>query len=271
MAFGIACSAYTLRYPIEKLEKNSSIATIKSDDLQVGMSGYVVHHLGGENSIIVASSEVVEVDKDLKETTIKLSNFEILSSDSLPTFEQVAKVGDEAVFAYGYDKALLIAPNEEIHYRISNSTRVEWVHPDIFATLLSKNAHATPTRDDFSELSHKALAGVVFIYLEGRVFTLDALSFKILAISDAPLEQSQTQLPFYSRLESINSSWFGEGSGRLSEYEPHYYKMIIDANYKNIKLFDIVKVSQNINVKKLVNDFDFKGERDASKRRFIFF
>ena len=197
-----------------------------------------------------------------------MSEFNALSNSALPNGKWSVKVGDTAVLAFGYTRGLLIAPNEDIYYRVTKSAKLQWVHPDIFATVLSFNGHPTPIRSDFTDMSSKASVGLVFIFLENRVFTLDAKSFKILAVADVNLEQKEVQLPFYTRVPEIDAAWWGEGSGRLKEYETHYYKLMIHANYDNKILYDIVKNSDK--AKKLIEEFDKKGNDDRFKTFRLF-
>jgi hypothetical protein len=147
------------------------------------------------------------------------------------------KVGDTALLAFGYTRALLIAPSEEIYHRITTSTKdLQWIHPDLFATMLSLSGHPTPLREDFLNLNVSMSVGLVFIYLDKKIFTLDSRSFKILNISEAPLIQKSAQLPFYTRVEKIESNWWGEGSDELEAYEPHYYQLMLEANPDNQEL-----------------------------------
>jgi hypothetical protein len=175
-----------------------------------------------------------------------------------------------AVLAFGYTRGLLIAPNEEIYHRITKSSNLQWIHPDIFATILSFNGHPTPLRSDFTEMSSSASVGLVFIYLDRRVYTLDAKSFKILTITDAKLEQKEPNLPFYTRVPEIDAAWWGEGSDELDEYEPHYYKLMIEANLNNKELYEIVK-NGGEKLKYLLEEFDFEGKKDDRKKTFGLF
>jgi hypothetical protein len=155
----------------------------------------------------------------------------------------------------------LIAPSEEIYYRITKNSVLGWVHPDLFAVMLSYNGHPTPLRSDFLQMSNDNSVGLVFIFLQNRVYTLDAKSFKILTITDAALEQEEVKLPFYTRVEEINSpwwKWFDEGAKKLDEYEPHYYELIIEANRDNKELYEIVKKGGE-KLKDLLEEFEIKG------------
>lgn len=269
----LAFSLYAniIKSPILKIEKDSSEVYATFDGIDIGMSGYVSHKISANHSIIIKSATVVDFDAQNKIAKIKLSNFDMLKNDNLPNMSLDVAIGDEAVFAFGYKKALLIAPNEDLYYSITKSSSVEWIHPDIFATELSISGHPTPLRQDFTTFSEDTSTGIIFIYLEKKIYTIDAQSFKILAINDAPLEQKNVVLPFYSRVEEIDSAWWGDGSSRLDEYEPHYYTLLIEANKNNKNLFEIVKNSTNKNVTKLMSGFDFEGKKDANTKRFILF
>lgn len=143
--------------------------------------------------------------------------------------------------AFGYTRGLLIAPNDEIYHRVTRGVKhLQWVHPDIFATILSFNGHPTPLREDFSKLSIATSVGLVFLYLDEKLFTVDAKSFKILTITEAKLKQESTKLPFYTRVEEIDASWWGEGSSDLESYEPHYYELLQEANPEHKELKNII-------------------------------
>ena len=109
---------------------------------------------------------------------------------------------------------------------------------DLFATILSFRGHPTPLKSDFDAMGVATSVGLLFIYLDKKVYMLDIKSFKILSISDAPLVQDSVKLPFYSRVEEIDANWFGEGSDVLEAYEPHYYGLLVKFNKENKKLHD---------------------------------
>ena len=82
-------------------------------------------------------------------------------------------------------------------------------------------------------MSLSTYVGLFFIYLDKKIYTLDARTFKILNITDILLEQKGVKLPFYTRIDEIDASWFGEGSYELESYEPHYYELMIEYNPDN--------------------------------------
>ena len=236
-------------------------ATIKIDNIDVGMSGFIVKHIDSEHSIILKNAVVSGFDKETKTATLSMSDYDALKQNSLPNGKWDVAVGDEAVLAFGYSRALLIAPNEEIYHRITKALpTLEWVHPDLFATVLSFNGHPTPLKEDFYNMCSVSSVGLLYFYIHENLFTLDCKSMTILQITDAPLKQESLQLPFYSRVEKINANWFGEGSDELEAYDPYYYELLVETNPKNKQLYDLIKNKEQ-NLTSLLNEFDIKDEK----------
>jgi len=234
--------AGVVKSPIVSVDEQNSQATIKIDKIDVGMSGFIVHKVSSEQSIILKNIVVSSYDKDSKIATLDMSTFDALRNNALPSGKWSVSAGDEAILAFGYTRGLLIAPNEDIYHRVTRSVKkLQWVHTDLFATTLSFNGHPTPLREDFTKFSIATSVGLVFIYLDEKLFTLDAKSFKILNITDASLKQEETQLPFYTRVEEIDAAWWGEGSSKLKSYEPHYYELLSKANPDNKELERLIK------------------------------
>jgi hypothetical protein len=226
--------------PIVALNENT--ATIHIEKIDVGMSGFIVHKLTQNHSTILNNIVVTSFDKSTKTATLELSDFSGLRNNSLPSGKWHVEVGDMAILAFGYTRGFLVAPSEEIYHRVTKATQhLQWIHPDIFATILSFNGHPTPLKEDFENLSDATSVGLLFFYLDKRLFTLDAKSFKILNISDADLLQDTTQLPFYTRVTKIDAAWWGEGSNELEDYEPHYYELMLAYNKNNLELQEIIR------------------------------
>jgi len=248
-------SGGVLKSPILTLEKENSVATIKVDKIDLGMSGFIYHQIASNHSSILKNAVVTAYDKESKIATLALSDYNGLKNNSLPTGQWEVSVGDTALLAYAYSRAFLIAPSEEIYHQISKSVKIQWIHPDIFATILSFQGHPTPLKSDFTAMSISNAVGLLFIYLDQKVFMVDARSFKILSINDAPLAQDSVKLPFYSRVEEIDANWFGDGSDELEEYEPHYYELLVEFNKKDKALYEIVK-SHGKKLHDLLDEFE---------------
>jgi len=233
--------ASLIKAPILSVDYENETATINLANVDEGVSGFIVHKISDNHTSILKNVYVQNYDKDTKIVTLKMSDFNALRNNSLPSGKWKVVVGDEAQLAFGYSRALLIAPSEEIYHRITKSVKVQWVHADIFATVISYRGHPTPLKADFEAMSVASSVGLVFIYLDKRLYTVDIKSFEILSISDAPLVQDSVKLPFYSRVEKIEANWFGEGSDELEDYEPHYYELLVEYNKKDETLYEIIK------------------------------
>ncbi len=248
-------NAGVVRSPIVTLDSDEEIATIKINKIDVGMSGFIVHEIAPDHTSILKNVVVKAHDESTGIATLEMSDYSGLRNNALPSGKWSVVVGDTAVFAFGYSRALLISPSEEIYHQVSKSVNIQWIHPDIFATILSFRGHPTPIKEDFSAMADAASVGLVFIYLEQKLFMLDIKSFKILAINDAPLVQDSVKLPFYTRVEEIDAAWWGEGSSELEEYETHYYELLIESNKENENLYEIIK-NGNEKYHDLLDDFE---------------
>lgn len=234
LLFSISVFAGLIKTPILSVDHANNVVTIQVKRIDVGVSGFLVHRLSQRTSSILKSLQVIHYDAQSEIATLQMIDFTSLDQNSLPSGHWDVEVGDIAILAYSYSRALLIAPSEEIYYRISKSTKqVHWIHPDIFTSILSFNGHPTPLQEDFEGMSNSLAVGLVFFYIHQRLFTVDAKSMQVLNISDAPLIQKEVQLPFYSRINEIDAGWWGEGSATLDAYEPYYCGLLIEHNPTN--------------------------------------
>ena len=247
-----------LKSTILSVNEDKTEATIKISNIDIGVNGFVVHSIEGNHNIILKNAVVIKFDKNTKIATLKLSEFTALKNNALPSGKWKVQIGDKAVLAFGYTRGLLIAPSEEIYYRITRHSKLQWVHPDIFATILSFNGHPTPLREDFTKLSITSSVGLIYIFLDKQLYTVDSKSFKILTVIKADLLQDETDLPFYTRVPEIDANWFGEGSDELEYYEPYYYKLLAEANSNNKTLYKIIKDL----------DTQAKADKESAKEEF---
>ncbi len=241
LAFGLFGAV--IKSPVTAIDSEHKTVTINIDKIDVGVSGFVVHHITPEHSAILKNAVVESFDAVTQTAVVRMSEFTTLQNNALPHGKWKVEVGDTVELAFGYSRSLLIAPNEESYYQITKSVQTQWVHPDLFATVLSFHGHPTPLKEDFASMADESSVGLLFIYLNQKVYTLDIKSFKILNISDAKLKQTEVKLPFYTRVDNIDAAWWGSGSSRLESYEPHYYELLVQNNKTNKELYEIVKNS----------------------------
>ena len=245
---------------IISLEGDKAVVSVGEAD--VGISGFVVRTLSPEHTTIVAGATVVGFDKSTQKATLQLSPYTLFRNNNLPSLKLKPKEGDKVILAYGYGRGLLIAPNEEIYYTLTRAMKDEtFVHPDVFATLLSYRGHPTPLKEDFSGFCNNVTVGLIFFYLEKKLYTVDCQSFKILNTQNAPLEQKSEKVPFYSRVEKIDASWFGEGNSELQDYEPYYYELLYKYNPANETLAKSMQNSTDNNVTRLVKKLGLGEKR----------
>ena len=245
----------------EVVATDGDTLTAKVAKVEPGVSGYVVHHITPEHSSILKKCVVQSYDGATQQAVLKLSDFNLLKTNALPSGKWQVEVGDSIELAIGYSRSLLIAPSEEIYYQVSKAVHTQWVHPDIFATLLSYEGHPTPLYEDFVSFSVASNVGLLFIYLDKKLYTVDIQSFGILHIDDAPLAQDSVKLPFYSRVEKIESSWFDwfdDGADELESFEPHYYALLVEHNKHNKALYEAVKNNKNEEVRALADQFELE-------------
>lgn len=247
-----------IKSKVVSVDEVSGTLSINIKKVDVGMSGFVVHKFAQNHSSILNNVVVIDFDEVNEKATLKMSRFDDLVHSALPKGKWKTKVGDEVVLAFGYSRAMLVAPNEEIYYRVTKSApSLQWVHPDLFATMLSFEGHPTPLKSDFERMAKTTSVGLFFFYLDQKLYTLDARSFKILNISDAPLLQDSINLPFYMRVKEIDAAWWGEGSDELEDYEPHYYELMVKHNSKNKELYNTIKNGDD-KLKFLIEKFDIE-------------
>lgn len=235
--------------------------TIRVDTIEVGMSGFIVKHLDKEHSAILKTAVVTAFDKEKKIARLHVSDFTQLDQDALPSGKWSVAVGDEAVIAGTYSRALLIAPSEEIYHRVTKALpSLQWVHPNLFASILSLNGHPTPLKKDFQQMCEISAVGLLYMYIHENLFTLDCQSMGILNIADAPLKQASLQLPFYSRVSDINANWFGEGSRKLKVYDPYYYELLVTSNPTNKAYYNFIKNKEQ-NMTQVLEKFEIKDAK----------
>jgi len=235
--------AAELHLPVQTVSDSGESATVNVKQIAKGVHGFVVRHFTNEHSVIVADVSVSKFDASTGVATLALSEYEGLKQNSLPKGNWKVQVGDEVILAFGYSRALLLAPNDDIYHIITKNIRgVEWIHPDNFATYLSYQAHPTPFKDDISGYCTIAEIGLLYTYVNGALFTLDCQTMSLIQLTPVKLEEKSLKLPFYSRVEEIVTSWWvwGAASRTLEKYDPHYLELVVKYNRESKPLYDYI-------------------------------
>ncbi len=197
-------------------------ATIAHIDVPVGASGIVVHRFDQDHSTIVARAIYEGGD------IIRFTVYDALAQESLPTPKIRPQKGDEVILEYLYDRSTLIAPNLETYQRyVAQHPDIQWLHPDLFATELSKAHHPAPSREDFKNYCNKFALGAIHIALKNEVAQVDCYSFKTISKEPFEIEVKSVKLPFYSRLKEIEGSLFDFfGQKEIENYFSYYRNLV---------------------------------------------
>lgn len=249
--------AAELHLPVKSVTDDGKSATVEVKQIANGVHGFIVRHFNDDHSVIVADAYVSEFNEATSQATLALSEYDGLKQNSLPRGSWHVQPGDEAILAFGYSRALLLAPSEEIYHIITKNIHgVEWIHPDSFATYLSYHAHPTPVKEDISGYCTLAEIGLLYIYAEDALFTLDCQTMSLIQITPVELQEKETTLPFFSRVKEISTSWWvwGEASRSLESYAPHYLELLVKYNNASKLLYAYIKQLESAD-KKLLKKF----------------
>lgn len=205
-------------------EANGVAEIVDSDKFVLGSSGIVTHKFSGGLKSIVARAVVIEKKSGFAKIRFEL--FDFLKQPALPLPNFLPRQGDEVTLNYLYDRALIIAPNEEIYKEIVNAfPNISFIHPDIAGAYLSKNYKPNPSRDDFRKICAQNAAGLIFLALNSEAMFLDCGSFSVLKKF-----QSRTisyyHLPFWSHVGEIDTVFWDFDSAKINNYD-RYYKNLI--------------------------------------------
>ncbi len=255
----IACgvlNASSITAPLLQVEKDR--ATITAENLREGMSGFIVRNFDAVHSTIIANARVEQLNPSNGRAILKLSEYDGLRQNSLPSGNWTPAPSDTAILAYDYERAILIAPNDDTYDTVTKSiSGIEWIHPDNFATYLSYEGHPTPLVEDFRRYCTANSIGLLYIQSAQNLFTLDCKSFTLLQTTPSLNKTTTEQTPFFTRIPTIRAAWWGEGSSRLDSYEPYYLEQIALKNSKNKELYELYKAKFS-NKSALLRNFDVK-------------
>ena len=182
-------------------------AKITKGNLALGQSGIINHKIGKNNSIILASAEVIETYNSY--SVIEFSKFNDLIQEAIPNTTRKVQNKDIFILNYLYSASLLIAPNQESFINIRQVfSNHNFVHSDIFASHLKIEGEPFPSKEFIKEYTRIENIGTIFYAIDQTVYIFDAKSFKKIASFTFPYDEEDAQLPFYTRVEQIEEGQF---------------------------------------------------------------
>ncbi|MDD3466722.1 MAG: plasminogen-binding N-terminal domain-containing protein [Campylobacterales bacterium] len=199
-------------------------AVLKGDNVQKGATGIVITKLNDTKNTIVASVVALSSGNEVN------ARFEVLTElaqDALPRAILFPKVGDKAVF-YSFDeRSTIIAKNQSDYQKIVSSENRMWLHPDLFAALLTQERIGEPKQKDFAEYCKKYSVGTIHFAIKDKVYVTDCQSFEILDIKNFASENAKEfESPFYKRTGDIETGYLGMFKENVKDYESYYLRLL---------------------------------------------
>lgn len=204
--------------------------SINIGNLTVGQSGIVVHIFENDKRLVVANAKVISSNSS--SSVVEFFEFDDLKQDAIPTSIRKAETGDVLVLNYMYNSSLLIAPNQNSFQSVRDSFKSNnFIHSDIFAAKLKVENNPYPTKKDIQQFAIEQNLGTIFFVLNRKIYIVDTKTFAVLQTYAYNYETSEMQMPFYTRVEEIESSIFDFtipfiSEQRIDNYE-EYYKRIL--------------------------------------------
>lgn len=207
-------------------KQTDTILRIPSLDLKVGESG-IITRSSNNNEFIIANVVVDSIEDGVAKLTY--SKFNTISQQYMPHPLGTPMEGDKVIFRILYNRALIVAPNQNLYQKVvDNNDAIDFIHSDIFASFLTNNKSNMPTKNDFTKFCNKFSIGIVFIWRNNSLFTLDCNSLKVLdrkTLIDVTVSSLDVKLPFFTRLsnEALDEMFDME---KMQDYDVYYGKFV---------------------------------------------
>ena len=190
---------------LEVRNVTDNTAIIDQGNLKVGQSGIIEHSYANGNKIIVSSAYVISSNST--SSTIKFIPFLDLKQNAIPTSNRKVTNGDKFLLNYLYNFSLLITPDGESFKLIRRKFRENsFLHSDVFAAYLKFIFRPLPTKEIIQDFALSQNMGTIFVVLESNLYVLDSRTFTLLDKRPLKYVSKEMQMPFYTRVEDIESS-----------------------------------------------------------------
>ena len=192
---------------------NGNTVTLNSKFPLNGMSGAVIHNYGHDLTAITSR---------LTQTSSKgqavLLDADVIDHDALPSIKTSVSPKDKVIGGYLYSNVLLLAPDADTYAKITSSKQKTWIHPDLFAVYLSVQGDDIPTKENLASFAKKFQIGLIYIVRQNTAVLLDPISGKIVGQKSMGGLPKEGNFPFYMRLQSLGSGWFGKDESAKGNY-----------------------------------------------------
>ena len=230
---------------VEIYDLSNNKAKIKIANLKIGQSGAIVHNSSKKDSIIIGVAEVIETNSDY--STIKIIKKSIVKQDAIPTSKHVASNGDTFILNHLYSSSLLIVPNSKSKAMVAlNYPKQKFLSEDFFASYLKVITTPVLLRKNIMDFTQSQQIGTIFIVVKNDLYVIDAISFKTIDKVFLNINDSETQVPFYSKIEKIEKGLLDFGADKISDYNGHYLSLVNNTKYVSKSVSDDTTLFQKV-------------------------
>jgi hypothetical protein len=178
-----------------------------------GMSGIVIHNYG--NSLEAITGYITQTSPQGEAVLVTK---EIIHHEELPTIKTVISKGDKVIGGYLYNNVLLLAPDAKTYGKITSQYTKRWIHPDLFATFLSSEGEAYPTKENLARFAKAYQIGLIYIVKRNSAVLFDPISGKTVAQKSISSTTGKAQYPFFMRFDTFRTGIFSD-SGEGDYYQ----------------------------------------------------
>ena len=190
---------------------NTSVRSVSGQNISLngsfpvnGMSGIIVHNYG--SNVKAITTRIVQTSRG----NAILNKQAVIEHDKLPTIKTAVAKGDKVIGGYLYNNVLLLAPDANTYAKITSRYNKQWIHPDLYAIYLSQEGEGAPSKENLASFAQKYHVGLVYIVKKGAAVLLDPISGKYVGKQGVSGLPSKAQVPFFMRLEKIQTGWFSK-------------------------------------------------------------
>ena len=227
--------------------QNSS-ATIPLKNIQVGQTGIIIHKTK-QNHMIIVGSGVVTKSNNIN-STIQLLPAYLLNQPAIPTTKLKPQKHDIFILRHLYNTSLLIVPNLDAKQAVKNIYKKQnFLSEDFFATYLKIHQNPVPSKKDIQQFCKENQIGTIFIVVKKQLYILDAMTFNLLDTQYLDINNSKTNVPFFTNIKDIKKGfWDFLDRSKIEDYNSYYKAMISNEVYipknisnEEISIFDKIK------------------------------
>ena len=223
-SIGLCLSAFAADMSIVSIDSDGMGAVAKGDEVLKGTSGVVIKKINEGKSTVAAKAIAMGSGKEIK---VRFEVFEALAQPALPRPIVRPQVGDGIVFGAFNNRATVIAKNQADYQKAVSSDQKEWVHPDLFASILIRDRDGAPNRAKFAEFCDAYSVGQLYFPIMGRVYVADCQSMEVVKEYALPTDQSsEFESPFFKRTGEVETGYLGMMKTSVKDYEPYYLRLI---------------------------------------------